>query len=95
MIQSELIDRICSDIKDVKNINDLRVIGSTVKRAKEWIGVETASKLQIGDNVTVSNGKSVDEGVIKKINRTRAVVDMRGSSWTVPFSMITKEQTDE
>ena len=33
-----------------------------------------------------------DEGVITKINRTRAVVDMRGSSWTVPFSMITKEK---
>ena len=92
MIQSELVDKICSDIKDVKSINDLRVIGSTVKRAKEWVGMEVASKLQKGDEVTINNGRSIDKGTITKINRTRAVVEMRGGSWTVPFSMITKEQ---
>ena len=90
MIQSELVDKICSDIKNVKSINDLSVIGSTVKRAKEWVGMEVASKLQKGDEVTINNGRSIDKGTITKINRTRAVVDMRGGSWTVPFSMISK-----
>ena len=96
MIQSELVDKVCSYIKDVESINDLRVISETVKRRRNYLGFEVGSNLQSGDKVSVSNGRGkVDKGTVIKINRTKAVIDMRGGSWNVPFSMITKETEDE
>ena len=32
-----------------------------------------------------------EEGTIVKLNRTRAVVNINGTEWNVPFSMITKQ----
>ena len=75
-------------INQIEDIRELRQINQFVRNRRKAIGCKIKYKLSVGDNVTVSNGKSIDEGVIKKINRTRAVVYMRGGSWTVPFSMI-------
>jgi transcription antitermination factor NusG len=49
--------------------------------------------LKVGDRVNVVGGKRVkdEKGTIKKINRTRAIVDIDGrGSWNIPFSFITK-----
>ena len=91
MIQSELVDRICSDIRDVKNTNDLRVISNAIKQTRKWLAAEIGNKLQVGDNVRISGSNKIERGEIIKINRTRAVVRIDNQQWTVPFSMITKE----
>ena len=91
MIQSELIDKIASDIRNIKNVNDLNFLASELKEQRKYLGRKIGNTLQKGDKVIVSNGSSKDEGVITKVNKTRAVVDMRDGSWTVPFSMITKQ----
>ena len=92
MIDATVVANIRNELDKINTADDLRRITELVKNRKHWIATETKMKLRIGDEVTVNNGKTADEGTITKINRTRAVVDMRGSSWTVPFSMITKEQ---
>ena len=76
----------------IEDVRELRIIQSFIKDRKRAIGNRLKYALSVGDSVKVTNGKTADEGTITKINRTRAVVDMRGGSWTVPFSMITKEQ---
>jgi len=49
--------------------------------------------LQPGDSVRIdgNNKRGTEEGIIKKINRTRAVVLIDGKQWNVPFSLITKQ----
>ena len=94
MIDATVVANIRNELDKINNTDDLRRITELVKNRRDWISVEVKSQLRIGDNVTVNNGRTKDKGVITKVNRTRAVVDMRNGSWTVPFSMITKEQTD-
>ena len=74
----------------IEDIRELRTIQSFIKNRKRAIGNRLKYTLSVGDEVKVSNGSTTDEGTVTKINRTRAVVDMRGASWTVPFSMITQ-----
>ena len=87
-----MLTEIEKQINLIEDMRELRTIQSFIKNRKRAIGNRLKYTLSVGDEVKVSNGSTTDEGTVTKINRTRAVVDMRGGSWTVPFSMITKEQ---
>ena len=89
------ITEIEQKINKIEDLRELNLIQAWTKDRKKFLGNRLKYSLQIGDKVTVRSSTQMDEGTITKINRTRAVIDMRGGSWTVPFSMITKEQTDE
>ena len=47
--------------------------------------------LNPGDKVSINSKRMTEDGVIKKVNRTRAVVLIDGKSWNVPFALITKQ----
>ena len=48
--------------------------------------------LSPGDKVSINSKRMADEdGIIKRVNRTRAVVLIDGKSWNVPFELITKQ----
>jgi hypothetical protein len=81
-------------INKIEDLRELNLIQAWTKDRKRFLGNRLKYSLEVGDEVTVNNGRSIDEGTIAKINRTRAVVDMRGSSWNVPFSMITKGKNE-
>ena len=74
----------------IEDLRELRAIQGFVKDRRRAIGNRLKYTLSVGDVVQVSNGSTIDKGTVTKINRTRAVVDMRGGSWNVPFSMITQ-----
>ena len=81
-------------ITTLDTIADLNTVRSILNDRRDTLGRQTKYELVVGDKVTVNNGRSIDEGTITKINRTRAVVNMRDSSWTVPFSMIRRKKDD-
>ena len=85
-----MLTEIEKQINLIEDLRELNLIQAWTKDRKRFLGNRLKYSLQAGDKVTVRNGTKVDEGTITKINRTRAVVDMRGGSWTVPFSMITQ-----
>ena len=85
-----MLTEIEKQINLVEDLRELQQIQSMVKDRKRAIGNRLKYTLSVGDEVQVSNGSTIDNGTVTKINRTRAVVDMRGGSWTVPFSMITQ-----
>ena len=85
-----MLTEIEKQINLIEDLRELQQIQSMVKDRKRAIGNRLKYTLSVGDEVQVSNGSTIDNGTVTKINRTRAVVDMRGGSWTVPFSMITK-----
>ena len=85
-----MLTEIEKQINLIEDLRELQQIQSMVKDRKRAIGNRLKYSLSVGDEVQVSNGSTIDNGTVTKINRTRAVVDMRGGSWTVPFSMITQ-----
>lgn len=89
MTQDELI----LEINQMVSKKDLRILRNAVTDRIKVVGHMVKYSLDRGDIVIVEGGKKVDreEGTIVKVNRTRAVVNINGTEWNVPFSMITKQ----
>ena len=65
--------------------SDLQSLMSYTRTVME---TQTKATLNVGDNVFVVQKTKRTPGVIKKVNIKRAIVDMRGRSYSVPLSMI-------
>ena len=50
--------------------------------------LKSKSSLFVGQNVFVVQKTKKTPGVVEKINQTRAIVNMKGRRYTVPFSML-------
>ena len=89
MTQDELI----LEINTMVSKKDLRILKSVIDDRLKIIGHMVKYSLDRGDIVMVEGGRKIgkEEGTIVKLNRTRAVVNINGKQWNVPFSMITKE----
>ena len=48
-------------------------------------------ELKAGDVVKVKGNNKQEKGIILKVNRTRAIVNVGDMKWNVPFTMLTKE----
>ena len=89
MTQDELI----LEINTMISKKDLRILKSVIDDRLKMVGHMVKYSLDRGDIVIVEGGKKVDreEGTIVKVNSTRAVDNINGTEWNVPFSMITKQ----
>ena len=79
-------------INEIDNLDDLTRILTFIKSKRKQLGSNNAAQLIKGDKVRISGSNKIEEGIVTKINRTRAVIDVDGVSWTVPFEMITKTE---
>ena len=86
-------DKLILEINTMVSKKDLRILKSVIDDRLKIVGHMVKYSLDRGDIVTVEGGKKVnkEEGTIVKLNRTRAVVNINGTDWNVPFSMITKQ----
>ena len=75
----------------IDDINELKLMRSAINDKIKEVGSRVKYQLSIGDSVIVTSKKGVELGTINKVNRTRAVVDLEGTLYNVPFSMITKQ----
>ena len=67
------------------NLRELNELSQYISQRKTYIG---STNLVVGADVYVVQKTKRTPGVVKKVNRTRAVVEMRGRRYNVPFSMI-------
>ena len=87
--QDEILSEITSLIHQLDNTTRLNRIIDEVKQRRTSLGQQVKYKLVPGDKVLVNGNKiGKEEGTIERLNRTRAVVRIDETSWTVPFSMI-------
>tara|TARA_Y100000310_G_scaffold176513_1_gene176654 strand:+ start:268 stop:537 length:270 start_codon:yes stop_codon:yes gene_type:complete len=89
MTQDELI----LEINKVVDKSDLRILRNVISDRIKVIGSMVKYDLDRGDIVEIDSSRRElkGEGTIVKVNRTRAVVNINGKEWNVPFSMITKQ----
>tara|TARA_B110000977_G_scaffold48802_1_gene66295 strand:+ start:2797 stop:3033 length:237 start_codon:yes stop_codon:yes gene_type:complete len=75
-MQKELMSMNLTELNNVISvINDIKVL-----KAK--------TALSVGANVFVVQKTKKTPGIIEKINQTRAIVNMKGRSYNVPFAML-------
>ena len=67
------------------NSSQLNELSQYINQCKTHLG---QTSLRVGADVYVIQKTKKTPGVIKKINRTRAIVEMLGRRYNVPFSMI-------
>ena len=61
---------------------------SLISYTRTVMETQTKATLNVGDNVYVVQKTKRTPGVITKVNIKRAIVEMQGSSYNVPLSMI-------
>ena len=81
------------DLMQIRDINELRMIRSAISDRIKEVASAIKYDLDKGDKVTIDSPRRElqEDGVIMKVNRTRAVVNINGKQWNVPFAMITKQ----
>ena len=84
------LDDIQKRINKIEDVRDLRTIQQFIKDRRSYLGNMMKHKLLVGDHVRITGGSKTEHGVIQKINRTRAIVNIEDRRYSVPFSMITK-----
>ena len=66
-------------------ISELTQVQGLIQEVKT---MKAKSALTVGANVFVVQKTKKTPGVVEKINQTRAIVNMKGRSYNVPFSML-------
>ena len=86
-------DELILEINKVVDRSALRILRNVINDRMKTVGSMIKYKLNRGDIVVVDSPRRElkEEGTIVKVNRTRAVVNINGMKWNVPFSLITKQ----
>ena len=72
-------------IRGLNSLAELNELSQYINQCKTMLG---KTSLSVGSDVYVVQKTKRTPGGVKKINQTRAVVDMNGRSYNVPFSML-------
>ena len=91
------MDNLIKEINSIHDTTELRILRNVVSDRIKAIGSVLKYSLNRGELVTVKSKHRTETGTIDKVNRTRAVVNINGKLWNVPFTLITKisEQEEE
>ena len=81
MLNQSLLNQISS----IDNLDDLMYLNDFVMNTREKLGRNT---LSVGSKVWVVQKTKRTEGVITKMNVKKALVEMNGMLYNVPFSMM-------
>ena len=73
------------EISKLKSLSELNEISSFVKECKTLLG---KASMSVGAKVFVVQKTKKTPGVITKMNIKKAIVEMNGMSYNVPFSML-------
>ena len=86
------IKRLINLISAIDNIDDLNVVIDVIKiKQKALKATRTAVKkalFNVGDTVNIDSKKGLLVGTITKMNRTRAICEIKGKAYNVPFGMM-------
>ena len=74
-----------NEIRKLSSLSELNELSSFISDCKTMLG-KTA--LSVGSKVNVVQKTKKTPGVITKMNIKKALVDMRGRIYSVPFSML-------
>ena len=74
-----------NEIRKLSSLSELNELSSFISDCKTMLG---KSALSVGSKVNVVQKTKKTPGVITKMNIKKAIVDMNGMLYNVPFSML-------
>jgi hypothetical protein len=82
------------EIMQITDIKRLRLMKSAIMDRIKEVGSSIKHELKRGDKVYIDSPRRqrTEVGIINKVNITRAVVEIDGQLWNVPFTMIRKSK---
>jgi len=90
--QYPFIDDIAESINQLDNMEDLNKVIGVLRQKQKSLRAELVStkrnELSVGATVNISTKTGNRVGVITKVNRTRCDVTIKGTSYTVPMSIM-------
>jgi len=89
------MDSLIKEINSMHDNTNLRILRDVINDRIKVLGSVIKHSLNRGDLVTVKSKRRNETGTIDKVNRTRAVVNINGKLWNVPFSLMTKIEERE
>ena len=89
------MDNLINEINSIHDNTDLRILRGVINDRIKVLGSVIKYSLNRGDLVSVKTKSKTETGTIDKVNRTRAVVNINGKLWNVPFSLMTKIEERE
>ena len=89
------MDNLIKEINSIHDNTDLRILRGVINDRMKVLGSVIKYSLNRGDLVSVKSQNKTETGTIDKVNRTRAVVNINGKLWNVPFSLMTKIEERE
>ena len=72
-------------IRKLDSLSELNELSAFISDCKTILG---KSVLSVGSKVNVVQKTKKTPGIITKMNIKKAIVDMNGRDWIVPFSML-------
>lgn len=71
------------------NTDEINELVSVIKLRRKQLGMEAGTNFNVGDKVSFGRPNGLKRiGIIKKVNTAKAVVDVDGQQWRVPFVMM-------
>ena len=89
------MDNLIKEINSIHDSTDLKILRTAINDRITVLGSVVKYSLRRGDLVNIQTRNKLETGTIDKVNRTRAVVNINGKLWNVPFSMMTKIEKGE
>ena len=84
------MDSLIKEINSIHDNTDLRILRNVINDRIKALSYNIKYSLNRGDLVSITTRGKTETGTIDKVNRTRAVVNINGKLWNVPFSLMTK-----
>jgi hypothetical protein len=83
------MDNLIKEINSIHDNTDLRILRDVINDRIKALSYNIKYSLNRGDLVSITTRGKTETGTIDKVNRTRAVVNINGKLWNVPFSLMT------
>tara|TARA_B100000902_G_scaffold378470_1_gene411756 strand:+ start:2012 stop:2296 length:285 start_codon:yes stop_codon:yes gene_type:complete len=81
-----------ADIRNISTMHELNRVIDVVKAQQRMlramVNVSAKGGLRVGDKVTCTNRGRTISGIIKKMNRTKAIVETSTTLYNIPFGML-------
>ena len=78
-----------NEISSMDEMNEvIGLIKIKQKQLRAMNNLNVKSSISVGVNVVVNSRSGSENGIVKKINRTKAIVEINGKLWNCPLSLL-------
>ncbi len=78
-----------NNISSTQEMNEvIQLIKIKQKQLRSMKAMDIKNSISVGSNVIVNSRSGSENGIVKKIKRTKAVVEIDGKLWNCPLSLL-------